>query len=109
MKKDVIITARITHEIKETIQSLADKDERTLAWMIRKLILEALEARSLLKRDAVHAEAGEHDSRGKTISTDMIREEIAAYGRDIEGEADWIMQERMLFLTIPGLLADAYP
>ena len=47
MKKEVIITARITHEIKETIQSLADKDERTLAWMIRKLILEALEARSL--------------------------------------------------------------
>ena len=45
MKKKVIITARITHEIKETIQSLADKDERTLAWMIRRLILEALGAR----------------------------------------------------------------
>lgn len=103
MKKDVIITARVAHDIKETIQSLADRDERTLAWMIRKLILEALEARNLLKRDAVHREAGEHDSRAKTISTDKIREEIVAYGRDDEGEADWIMQEGMLFLTIPGL------
>jgi predicted transcriptional regulator len=54
MKKEVIITARITHEIKETIQSLADRDERPLAWMIRKLIVEALEARRLLKRDSVH-------------------------------------------------------
>jgi predicted transcriptional regulator len=109
MKKQSIITARVTHEIKETIQSLADRDERTLAWMIRKLILEALEARSLLKRDAVHAEAGEHDSRAKTVSTDMIREKIAAYGLGDEGDADWIMQKRMLFLTIPGLQADAYP
>jgi hypothetical protein len=50
MKKEVIITARITPETKELIQSLADKDERTLAWMARKLILEALEARGLLKK-----------------------------------------------------------
>lgn len=53
MKKEVIITARITPEIKEIIQSLADKDERTLAWIVRKLLLEALEARGLLKPDSV--------------------------------------------------------
>jgi hypothetical protein len=50
MKKEVVITARITPETKGTIQSLADKDERTLAWMVRKLLLEALEARGLLKK-----------------------------------------------------------
>ena len=50
MKKEVIITARITPETKEIIQSLADKDDRTLAWMVRKLLLEALEARGLLKK-----------------------------------------------------------
>jgi len=50
MKKEVIITARITPEIKERLQALADKDERTLAWMVRKLLMEALEARGLLKK-----------------------------------------------------------
>jgi hypothetical protein len=50
MKKEIVITARITSEAKELIQSLADKDERTLAWMVRKLLMEALEARGLLKK-----------------------------------------------------------
>ena len=49
MKKEVIITARITSEMKEIIQSLADKDERTVAWMVRKLLIESLTARGLLK------------------------------------------------------------
>lgn len=52
MKKEVVITARITPEIKDAIQSLADSDERTLAWMVRKLLTEALEARGLLKKQA---------------------------------------------------------
>ena len=49
MKKEVIITARITSEMKEIIRSLADKDERTLAWMIRNLLIESLVARGFLK------------------------------------------------------------
>ncbi len=49
MKKEVVITARVTPEIKDIIQSLADEDERALAWMIRKLLIEALENRGLLK------------------------------------------------------------
>jgi hypothetical protein len=52
VKKEVIITARITPEIKEIIQSLADKDERTLGWIVRKLLLEALESRGVLKPDS---------------------------------------------------------
>jgi len=51
MKKQVIIAARITSEMKEAIQSLADKDDRTLAWMIRKLLSEALEQRGLIKSE----------------------------------------------------------
>ena len=35
--------------MKEIIQSLADKDERTVAWMVRKLLTESLTARGLLK------------------------------------------------------------
>jgi len=50
MKKEVIITARVTPETKDIIQSLAAKDERTLAWMVRKLLLEALEVRGLPKK-----------------------------------------------------------
>ena len=50
MKKEVIITARITPEMKEIIQTLADEDDRTLAWTIRKLIGEAIEARGLGKK-----------------------------------------------------------
>ena len=50
MKKEVVITVRITPETKDIVQSLADKDERTLAWMVRKLLLEALESRGLLKK-----------------------------------------------------------
>lgn len=48
MKKEVMIAARITAEMKETIQSLAERDDRTLAWMVRKLLTEALEKRRLL-------------------------------------------------------------
>lgn len=50
MKKETIITLRVTPEIKSMIESLAKDDERTLAWMARKLLIEALEARGLLKR-----------------------------------------------------------
>jgi len=50
MKKEIVITARITVEMKEIIQSLADKDERAIAWMIRKLLTEALETKGLLKK-----------------------------------------------------------
>ena len=50
MKKEVVITARVTVEMKEIIQSLADKDDRTPAWIVRKLLTEAIEAKGLLKK-----------------------------------------------------------
>ncbi|MFQ5900768.1 MAG: hypothetical protein ACE5IH_04345 [Thermodesulfobacteriota bacterium] len=49
MKKETIITIRVNAEIKSIIQSIAEKDDRTLAWMVRKLLMEALDARELLE------------------------------------------------------------
>ena len=50
MKKETIITVRVTPEIKSIIQSLAEDDDRTLAWIVRKLLIEAIDARGLLKK-----------------------------------------------------------
>lgn len=50
MKKEVVITVRVDSEINDIIRSLAEKDDRTIAWTIRKLITEALKARKLLKQ-----------------------------------------------------------
>lgn len=50
MKKDDLIATRITEEMKTIIQKLADEDDRPLAWMVRKLLTEALEARGLLQK-----------------------------------------------------------
>lgn len=49
MKKETIITFRLPSKTKAIIESLADKDERTTGWIVRKLITEALEERGLLK------------------------------------------------------------
>jgi predicted transcriptional regulator len=51
MKKEVVVTVRVDAEINEIIRTLAKADDRTVAWVARKLITEALEARNLLKRD----------------------------------------------------------
>ena len=47
MKKDVILTVRVTEEVNAVIQDLANQDDRTVAWMLRKLLDEALQARGL--------------------------------------------------------------
>ncbi len=46
-KKDVVLTIRVDEEMSRAIQSLAEEDERTTAWMVRKLIGEALTARGV--------------------------------------------------------------
>ena len=48
MKKEVVLTVRVAPEIKDIIDSIAQKDDRTVAWITRSLITEALQARKLL-------------------------------------------------------------
>ena len=49
MKKEVVLSVRVDSDIDDILRSLAKKDDRTVAWIVRKLIIEALEARKLLK------------------------------------------------------------
>jgi predicted transcriptional regulator len=49
MKKDIILTVRVDEKMYSLIHSLAKKDDRTHAWMIRRLLEEALQARGLIK------------------------------------------------------------
>ena len=50
MKKEVILTVRVDEEMNQIIQELADQDERTVAWILRKLLEEALQTRGLINR-----------------------------------------------------------
>jgi predicted transcriptional regulator len=49
MKKDIILTVRVDEKMYSHIHTLAKKDDRTHAWMIRRLLEEALQARGLIK------------------------------------------------------------
>lgn len=48
MKKDILSTVRIDDTMYELICDEAKRDERTVSWMARKLLAEALLARGLL-------------------------------------------------------------
>ena len=45
MKKDTVFTVRFDSNTAKRIEEFAKQDERTTAWMIRKLVDEALEMR----------------------------------------------------------------
>jgi hypothetical protein len=49
MKKDIILTVRVDEKMYSHIHTLAKKDDRTHAWMIRRLLEEALQERGLIK------------------------------------------------------------
>jgi predicted transcriptional regulator len=53
MKKEVVLTIRVDAETDRAIRAIAEEDERTVAWVARKLITEALEERGALKKDKV--------------------------------------------------------
>ncbi|WDE06681.1 hypothetical protein SG34_007190 [Thalassomonas viridans] len=48
MKKLSVLTVRVEPDVQEAISLLAEEDERSVAWVTRKLLREALEARQLL-------------------------------------------------------------
>ena len=49
MKKEVVLTLRVDTEINNAVRLLAKRQDRTVAWMARKLIIEALEQRKLIR------------------------------------------------------------
>ncbi|WP_281560237.1 ribbon-helix-helix protein, CopG family [Thalassomonas sp. RHCl1] len=52
MKKIIVITVRVDSETADAISLLAQTHDRSVAWITRKLITEALEAHKLLKPQA---------------------------------------------------------
>lgn len=50
-KKEIILTVRVDEKMDRAIENLATKDDRTTAWMVRKLIEEALIARGIFDKD----------------------------------------------------------
>ena len=50
MKKSVSLTVRIDEEMLKAVKKLAAQDERTVAWMFRKMAEEGLVARGALKK-----------------------------------------------------------
>jgi predicted transcriptional regulator len=49
MKKETVLSVRVEPDIEDVLRKLAEKSDRTVAWVIRTLIIEALERRKLLK------------------------------------------------------------
>ena len=52
MKKLFVLTVRLDSETDEALRAIALADDRTLAWVARKLIIEALQARKAIKSRA---------------------------------------------------------
>lgn len=51
MKKDISMTVRLEGPLGEIVQKLADDDDRSIGYMLRLLVVEALEARKLLPKE----------------------------------------------------------
>jgi len=51
MKKDISMTVRLEAPLGEIVQKLATDDDRSLGYILRMLIVEALQARILLPKE----------------------------------------------------------
>ena len=51
MKKDISMTVRLEAPLGEIVQKLATDDDRSLGYILRMLIVEALQARKLLPKE----------------------------------------------------------
>ena len=51
MKKDISMTVRLEAPLGEIVQKLAKKDDRSIGYVLRMLIVEALQARKLLPKN----------------------------------------------------------
>jgi len=51
MKKEISMTVRLEAPLGEAVQQLADKDDRSIGYVLRMLIVEALQARKALPKE----------------------------------------------------------
>jgi len=49
-KKESILGVRVEADLEEQIRKLAEKEDRSVSWMLRHLIIEGLLAKGLTKR-----------------------------------------------------------
>jgi predicted transcriptional regulator len=49
-KKESILGVRVEADLEEQIRMLAEKEDRSVSWMLRHLIIEGLQAKGLAKR-----------------------------------------------------------
>ena len=50
MKKDISMTVRLETPLGETVEKLAKDDDRSIGYVLRMLIIEALQARKLIPK-----------------------------------------------------------
>jgi len=51
-KKESILGVRVEADLEEQIRDLAEKEDRSVSWMLRHLILEGLKAKGIQERKA---------------------------------------------------------
>lgn len=51
MKKEISMTVRLEAPIGEAVQKIAKDDDRSIGYVLRMLVVEALQARKLLPKD----------------------------------------------------------
>ncbi|MFW6152651.1 MAG: ribbon-helix-helix domain-containing protein [Verrucomicrobiota bacterium] len=49
-KKDITLGVRVDEDLEEQIRALAEKEDRSVSWMLRHLVLEGLKSKGLLKK-----------------------------------------------------------
>lgn len=55
-KKESILGVRVEADLEEQIRALAEKEDRSVSWMLRHLIVEGLKAKGLTQRRAGRSE-----------------------------------------------------
>jgi predicted transcriptional regulator len=50
-KKDITLGVRVDSDLEKTIKALAEKEDRSVSWILRDLIVAGLKAKKLLRKN----------------------------------------------------------